>query len=320
MAQTDLQLLLEMGFDQSRAELAVKKTGGLQGALEWLEANQDKPLEELQGTTSAAPAADEEDETGGPKIDSVDEGESAQSLVCNECGKRFRNSNTATFHATKSGHTDFSESTEAIAALTEEQKKERLAELREQLKAKKAAQSEQDKEDAKRNEQIRQKSTRETQDLKEELKKKEQIKEAAKKRQEKLDDIEAKRRIKAKIEADKAERKRKADEAKAARDGASSAAAAAAPAAPAAAAAPRTVNHTEARLRLQLPTGGNVQKTFPAETTLFEVAQALQADDGVPLVSSFALTFPRKVFEGDVDFSKTLREAGLVPSAVLIVK
>lgn len=318
MAPSDLNLLIEMGFDQSRAELAVKKTGGLQGALEWLEANQDKPLEELQAGASAAAADEEdEDEADGPKIAGVDEGETAQSLVCNECGKKFRNSDTATFHATKSGHTDFSESTEAIAALTEEQKKERLAELREQLKVKKAVQSEKDKEDAKRNEQIRQKATRETQDLREELKKKEQIKEAAKKRQEKLDDIEAKRRIKAKIEADKAERKRKADEAKAARDGASSAAAAA-PAAPAA--APRTVNHTEARLRLQLPSGGSVQKTFPAETTLFEVAQALQADDGVPLVESFTLTFPRKVFEGDMDFSKTLREAGLVPSAVLIAK
>ncbi|KAL8382958.1 hypothetical protein RB595_006633 [Gaeumannomyces hyphopodioides] len=318
MAPSDLNLLIEMGFDQSRAELAVKNTGGLQGALEWLEANQDKPLEELQAGTSAAAADEEdEDEAGGPKIAGVDEGETAQSLVCNECGKKFRNSDTATFHATKSGHTDFSESTEGIAALTEEQKKERLAELREQLKAKKAVQGEKDKEDAKRNEQIRQKATRETQDLKEDLKKKEQIKEAAKKRQEKLDDIEAKRRIKAKIEADKAERKRKADEAKAARDGASSAAAAA-PAAPAA--APRTVNHTEARLRLQLPSGGSVQKTFPAETTLFEVAQALQADDGVPLVESFTLTFPRKVFEGGMDFSKTLREAGLVPSAVLIAK
>ncbi|KAL8409638.1 hypothetical protein RB594_007913 [Gaeumannomyces avenae] len=324
MAPSDLNLLIEMGFEQSRAELAVKKTGGLQGALEWLEANQDKPLEELQAGTSAAAAGEEdEDEAGGPKIVGVDEGETAQSLVCNECGKKFRNSDMATFHATKSGHTDFSESAEAMAALTEEQKKERLAELREQLKAKKAVQGEKDKDDAKRNEQIRQKATRETQDLKEELARKEQIKDAAKKRQEKLDDIEAKRRIKAKIEADKAERKRKADEAKAARGGASSAtaaAAAAAPPAPAPAAAPRTVNHTEARLRLQLPSGGSVQKTFPAEATLFEVAQALQADDGVPLVESFTLTFPRKVFEGDMDFSKTLREAGLVPSAVLIAK
>ena len=57
---------------------------------------------------------------------------------------------------------------------------------------------------------IRQKATRETQDLKEEIARKEQIKEAARKRQEKLDDQEAKRRIKAKIEADKEERRRKA--------------------------------------------------------------------------------------------------------------
>ena len=28
MAQTDLELLLEMGFEKARAELAVKKTGG----------------------------------------------------------------------------------------------------------------------------------------------------------------------------------------------------------------------------------------------------------------------------------------------------
>jgi len=28
MAQTDLELLLDMGFEKARAELAVKKTGG----------------------------------------------------------------------------------------------------------------------------------------------------------------------------------------------------------------------------------------------------------------------------------------------------
>ncbi|EHA52261.1 hypothetical protein MCOR27_011267 [Pyricularia oryzae] len=314
MTQSDLDLLLDMGFDKSRAELAIKRTGGLQGALEWLEKNQDTSLEDLQDD------ADEEAQ-GGPNIAPVNDGQSANSLVCNECGKKFRNSDSATFHATKSGHTDFSESTEAIAHLTEEQKKERLAELREQLKAKKAAQSEADKEDAKRNEKIRQKATRETQDLKEEIARKEQIKEAAKKRQEKLDDLEAKRRIKAKIEADKAERKRKADEAKAARDGTTVASSSASPApASSAPAAPKpSVSHNDARLRLQLPVGGNVQKTYPAETTLFEVAQAIEAEHGIS-VDNFSLTFPRKTFSGSEDFSKTLREAGLVPSAVLIVK
>jgi UBX domain-containing protein 1/4 len=51
-----------------------------------------------------------------------------------------------------SEHTDFSESTEEIAPLTEDEKKARLEELRERLKAKKAASSVKDKEEQKRNE------------------------------------------------------------------------------------------------------------------------------------------------------------------------
>jgi len=164
---------------------------------------------------------------------------------------------------------------------------------------------------------IRQKSTKETQDLKEELQRKEQIKEAAKKRQEKMEDLEAKRRIKAKIEADKAERKRKEEEAKAAREGrlvSTPAAPVTAPSTPKPAAA-----HTEARLRLQTP-AGTIQKTYPADMTLFELAQQLQTETGLAVVESFTMNFPRKTFAAGVDYGQTLKEAGLVPSAVLIVK
>lgn len=170
--------------------------------------------------------------------------------------------------------------------------------------------------------QIRQKSTKESQEAKEELARKEQIKEAARKRQEKQDDVEAKKRIKAKIEADKAERRRKAEEAKAAREGRAPEhdAGASVPASTAAAAAPARpkADHSQAKLRLQTP-NGNLIKTLAAETTLFEVAQQVQQETGL-MVSSFSTTFPRHVFEGDMDMSKTLKEAGLVPSAVLIVK
>jgi uncharacterized protein YdhG (YjbR/CyaY superfamily) len=51
-----------------------------------------------------------------------------------------------------SEHTDFSESTEEIAPLTEDEKKVRLEELRERVKAKKTAASVKDKEEAKENE------------------------------------------------------------------------------------------------------------------------------------------------------------------------
>ena len=79
-------------------------------------------------------------------------GEEPRSLVCNDCGKKFRSQAQAEFHASKTEHTDFSESTEEIAPLTEEEKKARLQELREKLAAKRAIQSEQDKADQKRNE------------------------------------------------------------------------------------------------------------------------------------------------------------------------
>lgn len=154
--------------------------------------------------------------------------------------------------------------------------------------------------------------------MKEELRRKEQLKEVEKKRQEKLADIEAKKRIKMKIEADKEERRRKAEDAKAAREGRAVQAPAEAPVAAPAASRSATI-HTEARLRLQTAKG-NVLKTYPADTTLFEVAQALQAEQGTA-VQSFTTTFPpKKTYESGIDFGQTLKEAGCVPSAVLIVK
>jgi hypothetical protein len=168
------------------------------------------------------------------------------------------------------------------------------------------------------------KSTKEVQDIKEELAKNEQIK-AAKKRAEKAEDLAAKRRIQEKIAADKEARRLKAESEKAAREGrapppdpslAAASASQASHASSSASAVKKEV--TEARLRLQT-SAGVVMKTFPVETTLFEVAQALESDPGVP-VESFTMTYPKKTFSGSVDFGKTLKEAGLVPSAVLIVK
>ncbi|EFX01423.1 ubx domain protein [Grosmannia clavigera kw1407] len=332
MTQSDLEVLLEMGFEQERAELAVKKSGGLQGALTWLESTQDTSLEELRAAgaaSKAAAAADKDGENSDDEgttqaaITALETNQEAKSLVCNECGKMFRSQATAEFHAAKSGHTDFAESTEEVAPLTEEQKAARLAELRDKLKEKRNRQALADKEDTLRNEKIRLKSTKESQDLKEDLQRKEQIKEAAKKRAEKKEEIEVKKRIKARIEADKEERRRKAEEAKAARDGRAptqpaASSAAASSSAGAGSSPSSTAAHSQARLRLQLPSG-NVQKTFSADATLFEVAQALEADDSFK-ASRFELTYPRKVFEGPTDLSKSLRELGLVPSAVLRVQ
>lgn len=116
----------------------------VEGALEWLEKNQDKPLDEIKAAASNEPEGEE-----GPALQP---GEEARSLVCNECGKKFRSHAQAEFHASKSEHVDFAESTEEIAPLTEEQKQQRLQEMREALAAKRSGQSVQEKEEKKRNE------------------------------------------------------------------------------------------------------------------------------------------------------------------------
>jgi hypothetical protein len=139
------------------------------------------------------------------------------------------------------------------------------------------------------------------------------MKEAAKKKKEKQDEIEAKKRIKAKIEADKEERRLKAEQQRAERAGVAvpqPAAQAPAPSKPASA-------YTESRLRFQ-SSKGNIMKTLPVDTTLFEVAAALKEQDGIE-VQSFLQNFPKKVFDAEF-FGETLKELGLVPSASLIIQ
>ncbi|KAL8797329.1 MAG: hypothetical protein Q9195_000483 [Heterodermia aff. obscurata] len=313
-----------MGFEEDKAKLALKKSGNLligsavDQAVEWLDKYADKSVAEI----TAADATQADDDETNPNVEpaALKPGEVAQSLVCNDCGKKFRSQAQAEFHASKTEHINFAESTEEIAPLTEEEKKTKLEELKRKAAERRAGTSAQDKLEQKRNEEIRRKSTKETQDIKEELKKKEQLKEAAAKKREKQEEIAAKQRIKAKIEADKEERRLKAAKEKAERVGL------AAPAGPAPAPLPTTSGpvaskpasaYTETRLRFQTPSG-NIQKSFPVETTLFEVASALSQDTGTE-VQSFVQNFPKKVFDS-VDFGASLKELGLIPSASLIVR
>jgi UBX domain-containing protein 1/4 len=283
-------------------------TTAVADAVDWLGNNADKSLEDLKAEDEAASEAKAQEVAAA-----------AMSYVCNECGKKFRNTVEAEYHATKTEHQDFSESTDEIAPLTEEEKKNKLSELRERMAAKRAAQSEQDKADAKRNEQISRKKNKESEDLKEQLRAKEQIKDAEKKRKEKMDDIEAKKRIQARIAADKEERRLKAEREKAERAGTAlpQAPAAAAPVAAAPATSKPASEYTETRLRLQT-SGGNILKTLSVDTTLFELAQAVGDEIGRD-VESFTQNFPRKVFDKEY-FDQTLKELKLVPSASLIVK
>ena len=70
----------------------------MQGALQWLEDNQDKSMEEI---TAKAPASTSEDTDQSIEPPALKDGEVAKSMVCNECGKKFRSVAQAEFHASR---------------------------------------------------------------------------------------------------------------------------------------------------------------------------------------------------------------------------
>ena len=72
-------------------------------AIQWMEDNQDKTLEEIKAAAATKPAGADDDDEDEIKanIAALEGGAEAKSLVCNECGKRFRNQDLAAYHATK---------------------------------------------------------------------------------------------------------------------------------------------------------------------------------------------------------------------------
>ncbi|KAA1470109.1 hypothetical protein DENSPDRAFT_864554 [Dentipellis sp. KUC8613] len=345
---SDKDVLISMGFDAARVEWALRSTGnrGLQPAMDFILEHNDEPVPD----PSAAPAASSTPSQGEP-MDEDDEdaaairaaygkasanvapvaaaeGAEAKSIKCAECGKVFKNTALANYHAEKSGHDQFEESTEEIKPLTEEERAQKLADLREKMAEKRARKAAEEAKEAKANEAIRRKTGKDMDKIKEDLQAKQLKKEAEAKRREKIEDAKAKAEIKAQIEADKRERAAKAAREKALREGRNpDAPAAAAPplAAPAAASSSAGAgvagrDFKDTRLQIRLASGGQpYTTTLPSDSTLREVAEFLAGQTLAVDVETvtFAQHFPRKQFSR-ADFSRTLRDLGLTPSAVLI--
>ncbi|BFZ56143.1 hypothetical protein PYCC9005_003185 [Savitreella phatthalungensis] len=231
----------------------------------------------------------------------------AQSFKCDECGKLLKDTTLASWHADKTGHQAFSESTDPIVPLTEEEKAEKLAYLREKLAVKRAKQAEEDAENAKKNAAIERKKTQESAQLQEELQRKEELKQIEKAKRQKREDAEAKQRVLAQIAQDKAER------------------AARAKGEVMPAAAPTIASHRQdlptaakkadlsvARLQIRVVGRSPLTRTFDPQTTLRQVAEDVSAETGIAAGSAKFRTFGQQL-----DLDKTLSEQKLVPSAAL---
>jgi hypothetical protein len=96
---------------QANAPGALKATkrAGLQPAMDHILANAENPV------PSAEELAAEDAEALNSAVDGLEE---AKSIKCSDCGKMFRSQATASFHAEKSGHENFEESTEEVSAPT----------------------------------------------------------------------------------------------------------------------------------------------------------------------------------------------------------
>ncbi|KAJ8651948.1 hypothetical protein O0I10_012468 [Lichtheimia ornata] len=327
---SDIDTLVDMGFSRVKVQKAWKATNGagLQPAMDWLlahpevsdEPDEDTAPQALGSSSSSNPSQPTSEAPKESEEGEIKEGEqTAQSLVCNDCGKLFRDAATAERHAIKTSHQNFSESTQAIAPLTEEEKQAKLAELKARLAEKRAAKAREEAEERRQSEKIRRKTGQEISVARQQMEEKEMKKAMEAKRREKEADKLAKAKIKAQIEQDKKERQAKREAAKlAAQEQKEQQAAAASSSSSAAAAAPAAKKeYNEARLQFRVPGIAPITQTFPADTTLQQVHEFLQSK-GCNQPFALSMTFPRKTFGGD-DLDKTLKELNLVPSSALIL-
>ncbi|KAI9159448.1 hypothetical protein H9P43_008788 [Blastocladiella emersonii ATCC 22665] len=240
----------------------------------------------------------------------IAEGEqTAHSLRCDDCGKLFRNIDYAQLHNAKSGHVNFSESTEIIKPLTEEEKRAKVEELQRKLAERREARARQDAEEARTRERIRRKHGQEIVEAQEKLKEKEMLLAIEAKKREKDEDKAHLARVRAEIERDRQERLARKNGTPAA--SAPAPAATAAPPRPSAAAA----NTNTARIQIRGAGAAPLTHEFAADATLADVFTWL-AQKGAP-AGSLMTTFPRRTF-GANDMKKSLRELDLVPSAALM--
>lgn len=314
--------LVDMGFPRERAELAVSKTGSedVQTLIDWMLAHEeelDTPSEAPQEpnplateTASTTVSGDVcESETSQTEENSVPL--VAKSIKCDDCGKLFKTNEEVEFHASKSGHENFSESTEEKKPLTEEEKKEQLAKIEAKLKQRRLEREAREKQEALEKEKVRIRSGKEMLEAKKKMEELEMKKIIEQRKKEKEEERLARQRVKEQIEADKLARKAKFS-------GTQPAPAEPAPVASSTAVEKKSQNYTAVKLQIRLIDGKTLTQDFGIKEPLSAVrlyVEMNKTDDG-PF--KLMTNFPKKVFCTE-DYEKPLESLGLAPAATLFV-
>lgn len=315
-AGTDfVAMLMEMGFSKEKAEKGLSMTGnvGVEAAMEWIFNHADEFEPGSSKSTSEPPAASTSDSAPPPTDKDADaEAEVAKSIKCEDCNKLFKTQLEVEYHATKSGHSNFSESTEEKKPLTEEERREQLRKIEEKLKLKRKEREEKEKQEALDKEKRRIQTGKEMTEAKKKMEEQEMKKIVEQRKREKEEERQARLRVKQLIEADKLARKGITPD-----NVASTVVAAPEVKAPVVSAPPK--DYSQTRIQIRLTNGSTLTETFNVKEQLAAVrlyVEMNRTDEKGPF--SLMTNFPKKIFTED-EYGQRLEDLKLVPSAVLIV-
>lgn len=217
----------------------------------------------------------------------------------------------------RSGHTNFSESSEAVKPLTAEEKEEQRAKLKQKLEERRMKREAEEKDQGKQREKERRTTGQQITQLREDHERNEMKKIAEERRKEKIEE----KRLKLKIKEDIA-RDRQALKDKQALEKHNLTAVATAAVPTAAQNVSQQVGskkeYTTCRIQFRLSDGQTTQATFQATDLLEKVHSHISGHVGTELSCQLSTAFPRQVFD-DTHMGKTLADLKLVPSASLIV-
>jgi len=341
-----LDTLTEMGFPREKSEKALQSTGGtsLEDAINWIISHPDDEATAANVSGSVGPkmmmdtdvpeestveiTMDDKPSVDGDAPEAASEravpvvqptptvpiAMEAKSYKCEDCQKLMRTEDEVQFHAAKSGHVNFSESTDEVKPLTEDEKRNRMLALQERLKQKRVDKEEEEKKAAIESEKHRRMTGQQILAAKQRVEEMEMKKISDDKKRQKKEDALTKKRILDQIKLDREAKKQQqgggATEPK--------------PAAPISTVAPDVSNavkkdYDKCQLQIRLMNGKVLKQDFGVKEPLSAVRLyvQLQAPD---INDPFALmtNFPKRVFTEE-DMETPLAELGLVPSAVLIM-
>ncbi|KAF5291195.1 hypothetical protein FQA39_LY14437 [Lamprigera yunnana] len=305
-----INTLVEMGFSRPRAELAVQETKGegLQQATEWLLSNEEEP--KVPVVASAPLDQSDANDSIEEKANTEKQEKQAKSIKCDDCGKLLASELEVQFHAAKTKHENFSESTEEKKPLTEEEKKEQLAKIEAKLKQRRLEREAREKAEELEKEKGRIRSGKDLLEAKRKQDDTETKKMLEQKKREKQEEKLAKERVKLQIEQDKEERKllfgQKTEEVPKSLT-------------PTPPPVKLAVNYSEAKLSIRLPDSTMLFQTFGAKEPLSAVRLYIEinrTDESGPF--QLRTQYPAKTFRAE-DYDKPLECLELVPTAVLIV-